>query len=109
MSPAASLVQQKIRLFVKKFGKGFHSKKAYTKLEHGDIQVAPKGYVFLYVGEERKRYTVSLKCLSCPAFEEAMVESQPDVFDVKIEGPIELLSCTTEDFHKLMSKIKEGH
>ncbi|KAL6276741.1 hypothetical protein ACE6H2_020342 [Prunus campanulata] len=118
MSPAASLVQQKLRMFVKKLGKGFHSEKAYTKLEHasessknkhkhGDIQVAPKGYVFVYVGEERKRYTVSLKCLSCPALEEAMVESQPDVFDVKIEGPIELLSCTTEDFHKLMSKIKK--
>ncbi|PQM40050.1 hypothetical protein Pyn_05620 [Prunus yedoensis var. nudiflora] len=81
MSPAASLVQQKIRMFVKKLGKA-----------------------------KRKRYTVSLKCLSCPAFEEGMVESQPDVFHVKIEGPIELLSCTTEDFHKLMSKIKkEGH
>ncbi|PQM35771.1 hypothetical protein Pyn_37743 [Prunus yedoensis var. nudiflora] len=91
MSPAASLVQQKIRMFVKKLGKAKVS--------------IPRKHT-----QKRKRYTVSLKCLSCPAFEEGMVESQPDVFDVKIEGPIELLSCTTEDFHKLMSKIKkEGH
>ncbi|KAI5345051.1 hypothetical protein L3X38_012928 [Prunus dulcis] len=113
MSPAASLVQQKIRLFVKKFGKGFHSKKAYKKLEHasessknkhkdGDQVQVPEGYVAVYVGEERRKYEVSLKCLSCPAFQELISESMPDVLDVKIEGPIMLSSCPTERFDVLI-------
>ncbi|CAB4264192.1 unnamed protein product [Prunus armeniaca] len=54
----------------------------------------------LYVGEERRRkYKVSLKCLSCQAFQEEIIKSQPDAFDAKIEGPFLLLSYSTTPLH----------
>ncbi|CAB4294785.1 unnamed protein product [Prunus armeniaca] len=82
------------------------SKKPYQKLEHasekskrhkhGDQVQVPEGYMALYVGEERRRkYKVSLKCLSCQAFQEEIIKSQPDAFDAKIEGPFLLLSYST--------------
>ncbi|CAB4299966.1 unnamed protein product [Prunus armeniaca] len=89
MSPAASLVQQKIRLFVKKLGKGFHSKKAYKKLEHAS--------------ESSKNKHKHGDQVQVPeAFQELIIESLPDVLDVKIEGPIMLSSCPTERFDVLI-------
>ncbi|CAB4269567.1 unnamed protein product [Prunus armeniaca] len=53
-------------------------------------------------GRSEESIKVSLKCLSCPAFQELIIESMSDVLDVKIEGPIMLSSCPTDRFDVLI-------
>ncbi|VVA36330.1 PREDICTED: auxin-responsive [Prunus dulcis] len=120
MNPA-SLVQEKIRLFIEKLGKSLSKK-------HG---VVPKGYIDVYLGKERKSYRVPLNYLLYPTFEKLIKKSQTDVLDPKIEGPFMLTSfqklieksqtdvfdpkikgplvlrCTADDFHKSLENFKE--
>lgn len=66
-----------------------------------------KGYVAMYVGEERKRYEVPVKYLSLPKFQELMMNSQDEGdLDFKIDGPI-TLTCTTEKFEELLKLAKK--
>lgn len=64
-----------------------------------------KGYVPLSVGEERKKYQVPLKYLSDPIIQLLIKKSQPDVFDAKIGGPLEI-ACTTDTFDQLLKILK---
>ncbi|KAL6269855.1 hypothetical protein ACE6H2_026766 [Prunus campanulata] len=114
MNPA-SLVQEKIRLFIEKLGKSLSKKHGVVPKGYIDVNklckshskkhgVVPKGYIPVYV--EGKRYKVPLKYLSRPAFQKLIEKSQTDVFDPKIEGPLLCFDrCTAYDFHKSLENF----
>ena len=100
-------VRRKISMLMKKLGSN-HFKNLYIRIgstESPKTRKVPKGYIGLYVGEERKRYEVPVKYLSLPAFQELIVQSQADELEAKIEGPI-MLACKTEEFDQLLKQAK---
>ncbi|KAG8646546.1 hypothetical protein MANES_09G012601v8 [Manihot esculenta] len=54
-----------------------------------------KGYVAIYVGDERKRYQVLIENLEFSTLQELIKQSHDSDFDSKIDGPI-VLTCTTD-------------
>ena len=67
-------------MFIKKIGLN-HSKNSYNRIDStksSKTRKVPKGYIGLYVGEEKKRYEIPVKYLSLPAFQELIVQSQAD-------------------------------
>ena len=67
-------------MFIKKIGLN-HSKNSYNRIDStksSKTRKVPKGYIGLYVGEEKKKYEIPVKYLSLPAFQELIVQSQAD-------------------------------
>ena len=64
-----------------------HYKNLYNRIDctksSNKTRKVPKGYIGLYVGEERKRYEVPAKYLSLPAFQELIVQLQADELEAK--------------------------
>ena len=89
-----------------------HYKNLYNRIDctksTNKTRKVPKGYIGLYVGEERKRYEVPVKYLSLPAFQELIVQSQADELEPKIQGPI-MLACRTEEFDQLLKLAKVSY
>ncbi|CAN6539682.1 unnamed protein product [Malus baccata var. baccata] len=100
----ARIVREKMSTFVKKLSKSQYSKKSYTALSKS--QLPKKGYINVYVGQERKLYQVPLKYLLNPTLQQLIKKSESDVFDAKIDGPIEL-ACTTNTFDQLLKIFKK--
>ena len=100
---SCTFVRRKISMFIKKIGLN-HSKKSYNRIDStksSKTRKVPKGYIGLYVGEEKKKYEIPVKYLSLPAFQELIVQSQADELEPKIQGPI-MLACRTEEFDQLL-------
>ncbi|OVA13688.1 Auxin-induced protein [Macleaya cordata] len=77
-----------------------------TRTYHDDSMV-PKGFLPVYIGEERKRYVVPLEYLLSPKFQVFLLEqSDQDEFDIKFQGPI-MLHCTTEAFERVLRLVKQ--
>ncbi|TQE11139.1 hypothetical protein C1H46_003145 [Malus baccata] len=100
----SNILQEKTSMFIKKLSKSQYSKKSYTALSKP--QPPKKGYINVYVGQERKLYQIPLKYLLDPTLQQLIEKSQPDVFDSKIDGPIEL-ACTTETFDEFLKIFKK--
>ncbi|KDP24648.1 hypothetical protein JCGZ_25564 [Jatropha curcas] len=92
-----------------KFSFSFSSyKPLYAKLsESAKAQQGRRGHIAIYVGDECRRYEVPLKSLKFPALQELIKQSQDDYFDLKIDGPIILSSCTPDMFDQLLKRAKE--
>ena len=108
---SCTFVRRKISMFIKKIGLN-HSKNSYNGIDStksSKTRKVPKGYIGLYVGEEKKRYEIPVKYLSLPAFQELIVQSQADELEPKIQGPI-MLACRTEEFDQLLklAKVSNG-
>ena len=95
---------KKMSMFIKKLSKSQYSNKSYTALSKS--QPPKKGYINVYVGQERKPYKIPLKYLYDPTLQQLIEKSQPGVFDAKIDGPIEL-ACTTNTFDELLKIFKK--
>ncbi|TQD89654.1 hypothetical protein C1H46_024793 [Malus baccata] len=100
----SNLLQEKTTMFIKKLSKFRCANKSYIVLSKSEKP--KKGYVSLSVGEERKKYQVPLKYLSDPIIQQLIKKSQPDVFDAKIDGPLEI-ACTTNTFDQLLKIFKQ--
>ena len=89
-----------------------HSKNSYNRIDctksSNKTRKVPKGYIGLYVGEEKKRYEIPVKYLSLPAFQELIVQSQADELEPKKQGPI-MLACRTEEFDQLLKLAKVSY
>ena len=108
---SCTFVRRKISMFIKKIGLN-HSKNSYNGIDStksSKTRKVPKGYIGLYVGEEKKRYEIPVKYLSLPAFQELIVQSQADELEPKIQGPI-MLACRTDEFDQLLklAKVSNG-
>ena len=108
---SCTFVRRKISTFIKKIGLN-HSKNSYNGIDStksSKTRKVPKGYIGLYVGEEKKRYEIPVKYLSLPAFQELIVQSQADELEPKIQGPI-MLACRTDEFDQLLklAKVSNG-
>ena len=98
-------------MLTKKLGLN-HSKNSCYRIDStqsSKTHKVPKGYIAVYVGEERKRYEVGVKYLSLPEFQELIVQSHADEIEPKIEGPL-MLACRTEEFDQLLklAKVSSG-
>ncbi|KAM1663375.1 hypothetical protein ACFX13_043600 [Malus domestica] len=100
----SNILQEKTSMFIKKLSKSQYSKKSYTALSKP--QPPKKGYINVYVGQERKLHQIPLKYLLDPTLQQLIEKSQPDVFDSKIDGPIEL-ACTTHTFDEFLKIFKK--
>ncbi|KAB2619555.1 auxin-induced protein 6B-like [Pyrus ussuriensis x Pyrus communis] len=100
----ANILQEKTSTVIKKLSKSQCSKRSYTALSKS--QRPQKGYINVYVGQERKLYQLPLKYLLNPSLQQLIKKSEPDVFDAKIEGPIEL-ACTSNTFDQLLKIFKK--
>ena len=108
---SCTFVRRKISTLIKKIGLN-HSKNSYNGIDStksSKTRKVPKGYIGLYVGEEKKRYEIPVKYLSLPAFQELIVQSQADELEPKIQGPI-MLACRTDEFDQLLklAKVSNG-
>ncbi|KAF3951529.1 hypothetical protein CMV_022831 [Castanea mollissima] len=102
-----TFVRREISMFMKNIGLN-HSKNSYNRIDStksSKTRKVPKGYIGLYVGEEKKRYEIPVKYLSLPAIQELIVQSQADELEPKIQGPI-MLACRTEEFDQLLKLAK---
>ncbi|KAL2250709.1 auxin-induced protein 15A-like [Sesamum indicum] len=73
----------------------------YDKLENGDHQKpsrSPKGFIPIYVGEERKRYIVPTAAANSAAFK-AMLDKYQD--DITPFGPLEV-PCSVAAFDHVL-------
>ncbi|KAM4070175.1 hypothetical protein ACB094_12G144700 [Castanea mollissima] len=106
-----TFVRREISMFMKKIGLN-HCKNSYNRIDStksSKTRKVTKGYIGLYVGEEKKRYEIPVKYLSLPAIQELIVQSQADELEPKIQGPI-MLACRTDEFDQLLklAKVSNG-
>ncbi|KDP26304.1 hypothetical protein JCGZ_22289 [Jatropha curcas] len=107
--PSARTFARKISSLISrnKFSSSSYKPLSTCLSENARAQQVRRGHIAMYVGDERRRYEVPLKSLKFPALQELIKQSQDDDFDLKIDGPIILASCTPNMFEQLLKRAKE--
>ncbi|KAK9112146.1 hypothetical protein Scep_019665 [Stephania cephalantha] len=99
-------------------GRGRHSQ-GYVQLTsrcsiRGDDRGKPKakkGFVPIYVGEERKRYLITVKSLSSPLMQALFLQHDSDhdheeLYGCNSDGPVALPFTTTDQFEMALEQLQ---
>ncbi|KAF8402501.1 hypothetical protein HHK36_010586 [Tetracentron sinense] len=79
-------------------------RKECVRMEKSKHSRVPEGSLPIYVGEERMKFVVPLKCLSSTMFQ-ALLNQFEDEIDAKVEGPI-AIPCSTQMFQWVLDLAK---
>lgn len=67
----------------------------------------PKGYIAVYVGDEKKRFTISISCLNQPSFQVLLRQAEEEFgFDHPTGGL--MLPCSEDVFIDITSQLNRS-
>ncbi|RYR67012.1 hypothetical protein Ahy_A03g013233 isoform B [Arachis hypogaea] len=66
---------------------------------------APSGFVFVYVGQERKRFVIPARFLNLPVFADLLEETE-EVFGLRCSGGL-LLPCEVAFFSNIVKHLEK--
>ncbi|EEF33555.1 conserved hypothetical protein [Ricinus communis] len=76
----------------------------HTYHHNVETQKPQRGFVFMYIGKERKRYEIPVTYLNYPMLKDLMKKLLQDgELECRIDGPIVLL-CTAEVFDQVLEE-----
>ncbi|KAK9109681.1 hypothetical protein Sjap_017741 [Stephania japonica] len=79
--------------------------------DRGVLGKAKKGFVPIYVGEERKRYLIAVKSLSSPFMQALFLQHDSDhdheeLYGCNADGPVALPFISTDQFEMALKQLK---